>query len=330
MKLLKLKKALYALPLFLVGSGCSLIFDDRIDDYLKEKESKPLKILSDSNIRPVVDFYPLPEKSQEGIEKLYDVPMPQQVFSSGTSNEVRLHRLGEIRWIYVETLPSSVWPIMKDFWGASQFGMMDEDPNLGVIQSKSLLVDNLETKLIMKIEHGIRQASSEVFVSHLYKTENEEWVRLSGENNLEEKVLLSALDFLSESSSKGGTSLVALNLNIGQKAILKQNEDLSNFIELNLEFPRAWAAVDRALKEALITVTDLDRNEGVFYVDFTNAEEKGFVRGLFTKDITSKGTFRIVIKKIEDNKCIVTVGGDSEDSKIFERDLLSEINQSLS
>ena len=329
MKLLEIRKAFYIIPFVLIISGCSLIFDDRIDDYLKEKESRPLEITSNKDVRPVVDFYPLPEKLQEGVEKLYDVPMPQQVFSSGTSNEVRLHRLGEIRWIYVETLPSSVWPIMKDFWDVSKFGMQEENPNEGIIQSKTLLVGNLETKLIMKIEHGIRQASSEVFVSHVYLGENEEWVRLTGEENLEEKVLLSALDFLSESSSSG-TSLVALNLNIGQKAILKQSEDLSNFIELNLEFPRAWAAVDRALKEALITVTDLDRNKGIFYVDFTRAEEKGFVRGLFSKNIASKGTFKIVIEKIEDNKCIVTVGGDNEDSKIFERDLLSEINQSLS
>jgi|TARA_B110000438_G_scaffold13405_1_gene12958 outer membrane protein assembly factor BamC len=330
MKLLKLIKASYILTFILVSSGCSLIFDDRIDDYLKEKESKPLKISSDKDIRPIVDFYPLPKESKDSTEKLYEVPMPQQVFSSGTSNEVRLHRLGEIRWIYVETLPSSVWPIMKDFWGANQFGMMEEDPNAGIIQSKPLLVGNLQTKLIMKIEHGIRQASSEVFVSHVFKSKNEEWIRLTGEDNLEEKVLLSALDFLSESSSSGGTSLVALNLNIGQKAILKQNQNLSNFIELNLEFPRAWAAVDRALKEAMITVTDLDRDKGIFYVDFTRAEEKGFVRGLFSKDVSSRGTFKIVIKKIQENKCIVTVGGDNEDSRVFERDLLSEINQSLS
>ena len=330
MKLLKLRKTFYALPFLLVISSCSLMFDDQIDDYLKEKESKSLKIDSDRDIRPIVDFYPLPEKFQEGAGKLYDVPMPQQVFSSGTSNEVRLHRLGEIRWIYVETLPSSVWPIMKDFWSVGEFGMTEEDPNTGVIQSKSFLVTNVQTKFIMKIEHGIRQASSEIFVSHVFQNEDGEWVRLTGEDNLEEKVLLSALDFLSESSSTGGTSLVALNLNIGQKAVLKQNEDLSSFIELNLEFPRAWAAVDRALKEALIKVVDLDRNEGVFYVDFTRGEEKGFIRGLFSRDLSSKGTFRIVIKKAGDNKCIVTVGGDNEDSKVFERDLLSEINQSLS
>lgn len=328
MKYLKLKKTVLLVPLLLTSSACSLIFDDRIDDYLKETESKPLEI--SSNSRPVIDFYPLPEESQKNTEKLYEVPMPQQVFSSGTSNEVRLHRLGEIRWIYVETLPSSVWPIMKDFWSGNKFGIMDDDPNTGIIQSKSVQIGNFQTKLIMKIEHGIRQASSEVFVSHVFKNENDEWIRLTGDENLEEKILLSALEFLSESSTEGGTSLVALNLNIGQKAVLKQNDDLSNFIELNLEFSRAWAAVDRALKEALITVVDLDRNEGVFYVDFSRAEEKGFVRSLFSKDLKSKGSFKIVISKVEENKCIVTVGGNNVESKVFERDLLSEINQSLS
>ena len=84
------------------------------------------------------------------------------------------------------------------------------------------------------------------------------------------------MDFLSKTTSKGGTSLVALNLNLGQKAMLKQEEDGSNFIAINLEYPRAWAAVDRALKEAIITVTDLDRENGIFYVNFIQKEEKGF------------------------------------------------------
>ena len=329
MKSTKLKRIFFLLYLSLFISGCSLFFEDSKDDYLKEKQSKPLILTSDRDTRPVIDFYPLPQESQKGSEKIYEVPMPQQAFSSGTSNEVRLHRLGEIRWIYVETLPSSVWPIMKDFMGESKFGLTKEDPNTGIIESNLIEVDNVQTKLVMKIEHGIRQASSEVFVSHSYQNEDGNWIRLTGDNNLEEKVLLSALDFLSESSSAGGTSLVALNLNIGQKATLKQDDKLSSYIELNLEFSRAWAAVDRALKEALITVVDLDRNEGVFYVDFTRDQEKGFVRNLFSKSVNSKGSFRIIIKSVEEDQCSVTDIGDSE-SKLFERDLLSEINQSLS
>ena len=69
----------------------------------------------------------------------YEIPMPQQVFSSGTSNEVRMHKLGELRWVYVETLPSSAWPIMKDFWTASNYGLSLSNPNTGPNNPKQVL-----------------------------------------------------------------------------------------------------------------------------------------------------------------------------------------------
>ena len=110
----------------------------------------------------------------------------------------------------------------------------------------------------MKVEHGIRQASSEIFISHLIY-EEDEWIRLEGEENLEEETMRKVLDYFATTPSSGGTSLVALNLNYGQKAALIQDDDKNSFIELNLEYARAWAAVDRALKEAFIDVNDLDR-----------------------------------------------------------------------
>ena len=329
MKLLFLKNIPFII-LLTVMPGCSYVFDDKINDYLKETESEALAIPEENAARPIVDFYPLPQGALKENVLSYEIPMPQQVFSSGTTNEVRLHKLGEVRWIYVETLPSSTWPLMKDYWNSNEYGLSSEDPSTGIIESNIVLVNEQETKFIMKIEHGIRQASSEIFISHVSKNLDDDWIRLSGENNLEEKVFLSSLDFLSNSSSAGGTSLVALNLNIGQKAILKQNEDLTNFIELNLEFPRAWAAVDRALKEALIKVNDLDRKEGIFYVSFSRDEDKGFIRRMFSRENPSAGDFKVVIVEESENKCIVTVGADTEESKVFERDLLSEINQSLS
>jgi len=51
---------------------------------------------------------------------------------------------------------------------------------------------------------------------------------------------------------------------------------------------------------------------------------------MFTGRSVSKGNFKILIKEIGENSCIVTVGGDNPESELYERDLLSEINQSLS
>ena len=322
-------KPLLAILSLMFLTGCSFFLTDHKNDYLKEKQTKSIVLPDDQSSRPIVDYFPINTDNNEQVNSGYEIPMPQQVFSSGTSNEVRMHKLGELRWVYVETLPSSAWPVMKDFWTGSKYGLSLSNPNTGIIESNTVESDGKQSKLIMKIEHGIRQASSEVFVSHVV-LQNKEWVRVSGEDNLEANVLRQVLDYFASSPSSGGTSLVALNLNYGQKAVLKQSDNKDNFIELNLEYARSWAAVDRALKEALIKVNDLDRDQGIFFVEFSKqGEEKGFIRRLFSSE-SFKGSYQVVVKEINDNTCMITIISDGEDAKAFERDLLSEINQSLS
>jgi len=322
-------KPLIAIVPLMFLTACSFFLTDHKNDYLQEKQTKSIEIPDDQSSRPIVDYFPINTENNEQVSSGYEIPMPQQVFSSGTSNEVRMHKLGELRWVYVETLPSSAWPVMKDFWTASNYGLSLSNPNTGIIESNVVESDGKESKLIMKIEHGIRQASSEVFVSHVV-LQNEEWVRVSGDNNLEANVLRQVLDYFASSPSSGGTSLVALNLNYGQKAVLKQSDNKDNFIELNLEYARSWAAVDRALKEALITVNDLDRDQGIFFVEFSKqGEEKGFIRRFFSGE-SFKGSYQVIVKEINENTCMITIVSDGEDAKVFERDLLSEINQSLS
>ena len=309
-------------------SSCSYFLTDHKNDYLKEKQEKALVIPEDLDSRPIVDYYPINSLSQNNVGSEYDIPMPQQVFSSGTSNEVRMHKLGEIRWVYVETLPSSAWPMMNDFWVTSGYGLSKSDPTSGIIESDNLGSSEQEAKLVMKVEHGIRQASSEIFISHITNIEGQ-WIRVQEEENLEEVTMRKVLDYFASTPPSGGTSLVALNLNFGQKASLKQDDNKTNFIELNLEYARAWAAVDRALKEALIDVNDLDREEGVFYVNFSKEEEKGFIRKMFSGD-SFKGEYRILVKEIDEKTCRVTIIAQGEEAKAYERELLSEINQSLS
>ena len=332
MTILEFTKFLVSVFLVLSLCSCGRILEDHRFDYLKEEQGEELKVPRDEVTRPIVDFYPVSsQEDQEISSDYYEIPLPPQVFSSGSTNEIRMHKLGELRWLYVESLPSTVWPLMKDFWTSSGYGLSYEDPSTGIIRSKEIVLSSLTTKLEMRVEHGIRQSSSEIFLSHLMLDPNKSWIKVPVNHNIEDKVLRSALDFLSKTPSTGGTSLVALNLNFGQKALLKQSEDGTDFIEMDLEFPRAWAAVDRALKEALIVVNDLNRNEGVFFVTFSQKEEVGFIRGLFTReDVKEAPAFRIFIKKVGENKCIVTVNSESKGVEGLERDLLSEINQSLS
>lgn len=312
----------------IILSSCSLLLTDHKDDYLKEKQEKSLSLPDNIVSSPIIDYYPINSSNTETVGSEYDIPMPQQVFSSGASNEVRMHKLGQVRWVYVETLPSSAWPMLNDFWVTNDIKIARSDPTRGIIESANLGNEGTESKLVMKVEHGIRQASSEIFISHLTFIDGQ-WIRLEGEENLEEKTLRNVLDYFASTPPTGGTSLVALNLNFGQKAVLMQDDNKKSFIKLDLEYARAWAAVDRALKEALIEVNDLDREEGVFYVNFSRQEEKGFLSRVFSSN-SYDGAFQILIKEIDQKTCKVTIFAEQEEAKVYERELLSEINQSLS
>jgi len=310
-------------------SACGIFSNSQQYDYLKEEQTEDL-IIPVGSENKIMDYYPVPDEI-EGIQaSQYEVPLPRQVFSSGTTNQIRLHKLGELRWIYIESLPSSVWPVMKDFMTLSEQGLSFHDPNTGIMESNSFVsTTGINSKLVLKVEHGIRQSSSEVFLSHLTQNSQGDWQRANVENNIEAEVLREALDYLSSAPNTGGTSLIALNLNLGQKAVLK-NENGIDFIEMNLNFSRAWAAVDRALSESLIEVRDLNRDQGLFFVNFGVNEEIGFVRGLFSSNTQENVNFIIEVSKVNENKCLVKVIADTEDSEGMARDLLSEINQSLS
>ena len=98
-----IKPLLATLALILLAS-CSYFLTDHKNDYLKEKQTESLVLPEDQSSRPIVDYFPINTENNEQIGSEYEIPMPQQVFSSGTSNEVRMHKLGELRWVYVETL----------------------------------------------------------------------------------------------------------------------------------------------------------------------------------------------------------------------------------
>ena len=117
------KKYFFSSIIVLTLCSCGWILEDHRYDYLKERQSEPIKSSSEESTRPIVDYYPIPNAAENLIGDSYEIPLPAQVFSSGATNEIRMHKLGEIRWLYVEALPSSVWPLMKDFWASSDFGL---------------------------------------------------------------------------------------------------------------------------------------------------------------------------------------------------------------
>ena len=287
-----------------------------IDIAIPEELSSPSK----ENHYPVIAI--------ESELKNQDVPKPRQIFSSSGNSSVQLRRLGELMWIYIETLPSTSWPISKSYWETSNYDVIASNPDIGEIK-----VDfNETTYFVMKIEHGIKEASTEIFLN-LVDKENQEII---SNIDLVQSELENLVNYFAESvDSFSGTSLAAQNLNELKKANIF-TEDGQTVIELSLNFDRAWSSVTRAIQSAEIVTNDKNRNDGIFYVSYSSEDEGCFLSFLGlgnnsdrdSNAFNEEAQFEVTIVE-KNNKTYVRAR--SKNGKIDEaEELLSKINESLS
>jgi outer membrane protein assembly factor BamC len=305
-------------------SGPEGLFPPTKDEFLKEKVEADIQLPLDLDF-VVENHYPV-DKSQELLDN-QDVPKPRQIFSSSGNSSVQLRRLGELMWIYVETLPSTSWPISKSFWDTSSYEVIQSNPITGVID----IAFDETTYLKMKIEHGIKEASTEIFLAQ----KNIESDEINSNPELIQAELSNLVNYFAESVDQfSGTSLAAQNLNEIKKAKTFV-VDGQTVIELDLNFDRAWSSVSKAMDASNIDTNDKDRSNGIFYVSYAEEDDDG-IFSFFNIGASSKtkkvnfndAQFEVKITE-KNNKTYVRAY--SKDGKIEDAEkLISKINESLS
>ena len=325
-------KKLLTISLVLILSSCSYIsgpegfFPTTKYDFLSESVEKEIILPENLNLESVENHYPVVALQERIPEQ--DVPRPRQIFASSGDSSVQLRRLGQLLWIYIETLPSTSWPISKSYWDTSSYEVLNSNPDTGVIE-----IDFDESSILqMKIEHGIKEASTEIFLNKINKSNSE----MVADSEFIQAELEKIVNYFAESiNTFTGTSLAAQNLNEMKKAKIF-TENGQTVIELDLNFDRAWSSVTKAMTAANIVANDKDRSNGIFYVSYSKEEDEGFFsflgfgqekRGsenLFNKE----AQFEVKISE-KNNKTYVRA--KSNNDKIDDsEELLSKINESLS
>ena len=289
-------------------------FKDRNSSILKSKE-----VLKDSSF--IVNRYPISGEVEIPQEQT-KTPRPKELFSASSENEIRLHKLGEVRWIYLGLEPSSVWPMAIEFLKSNEiYKLGTYDPSTGIINSKNFRFNNQETKIEFKLERGLQQSSTEIFVTHLTNL-NGNWEIIPNENSDLNKIVNEFYDFLSSSAPSTGTSLVALNLNVSNKTEVVTNQNGSKFIKLRVNFARAWAATRRSLQLAGYKILDEDRNTGKFYLEY-------IVKRSILSRTPSLSEVEVFVKEVSSDECIISTNLN-EDNLDISQDIISQINQALS
>ena len=326
-----MNKLNYVLIAFLVSSCASLTgpdgaFPDTTYDFLDEELSEDVVTPDDLELKREEDHYPINISSGDTV--FQEVPKPRQIFSAGGASEVQLRRLGELLWIYVETLPSTTWPITRSYWETSEFQLLDANPETG-----EMLIDfNDEVNFKITIEHGIKESSSEIFLSGVLK-DGKESIELDQEEI--QPYLEDIVNYIADSvGTFSGTSLAAQSLNDRKKSrIFSENE--RTVIELDLNFERAWSTVSRAINASRIISNDRNREEGIFYVSLSAEDESNesrfnplaFLRRNPDEQVADP-EYMIYVSRIGTKTLIKAeaISGSIQDAE----DLLSILNESLS
>ena len=304
-------------------SGPEGMFPTTEYDFLTENVESNISLPENLDSINSENHYPVNKPNE--IKDDQDVPKPRQIFASSGNSSVQLRRLGELMWIYIETLPSTSWPISKSYWDTSSFQILSSDANTGEI-----VIDYDQSSILkMTIEHGIKEASTEIFLTQVTKDSNE----LVSNEELIQSELENVVNYFAESiNSFSGTSLAAQNLNEKKKAKIF-TENGQTVIELDLSFNRAWSSVSKALSAANIISNDKDRSKGVLYVSYVKEKKGGFLSflGLGNSNaeiaFTEEAQFEINIVE-ENNKSYVKA--ISKNGKIDDAEqLLSRINEAL-
>ena len=305
-------------------SGPEGLFPPTKNAFLKEKVGEDMLLPNDLDTIMIENHYPV--EIGETLTNDEKVPKPRQIFASSGNSSVQLRRLGELMWIYVETLPSTSWPITKSYWNTSSYETVSANPQTGEI----IINFDESSFLNMKIEHGIKEASTEIFLTQTNKSSSE----LISNPDLIQSELSNLVSYFADTVDQfTGTSLAAQNLNDVKKTKIFV-ENGQTVIELDLNFDRAWSSVTKAMDAAEIFANDKDRSNGIFYVSYAEEDDRGFLSFLNLRKNEDKKVLsddaQFEVKIIEKNNKTY-VRAYSKDGKIEESEkLISKINESLS
>ena len=305
-------------------SGPEGLFPPTKNAFLKEKVEEDMLLPNDLDTIMIENHYPI--EIGETLSNDEKVPKPRQIFASSGNSSVQLRRLGELMWIYVETLPSTSWPITKSYWNTSSYETISANP-----QSGEIIINFDEGSFLnMKIEHGIKEASTEIFLTQIDKSSNE----IISNPDLIQSELSSLVSYFADTVDQfTGTSLAAQNLNDLKKTRIFV-ENGRTVIELDLNFDRAWSSVTKAMDAAEIFANDKDRSNGIFYVSYVEQDNRGFLSFLNPRKNEDKKVLsddaKFEVKIIEKNNKTYVIAY-SKDGKLEESEkLISKINESLS
>lgn len=293
-------------------SGCGWLwgddgyFRDRGSDYLQSHQVAPIQVPSDVQLRPIEPLLPIPhEVADSRVVGEYEVPRPQRLVVAAEASEFSLQTSEEARWLVALRAPSQVWTAARQFFTDNGFQVAEDRPQTGEFttawqtrdQIAPALVRELglqgdETRVRVRVEPGVQRNTSEIYLVSVQRpagsTAEVSWPERAVNQELD-RVLLDELQASLTRSVEQGDSVSLLaerDFDAPSRVSLLDAAGSTPVLQLDTDFNRAWSSVGRALAASDIRVDDLDRSQGIYYVNLAEGvedpdDQPGFFSRLF-------------------------------------------------
>jgi outer membrane protein assembly factor BamC len=286
--------------LFLAAvSGCG-VMEDRSERYVNAKEAPVLVLPEGTDETRFSQAMPIRDISVADASKMYpaDIPRPPDMTSEILEENYVIEELDGRTWLLVNDVPGRLWPAVSAYMADRGLGVASDSPQSGLLQSEVLNFSKRARQLIqlsdnpgsqeansilqVRIAPGVRRKSTEIQVRKLVVDNRpDELIPWSGTAEptsvalaLQKGVLADMGEFLKAREENKSFSRAASGIVSDPLVKLISENDTAVAIRMDLDYGRSWAEVNRALAEAGIGITDLNRSDGWLYVDFRTTDER--------------------------------------------------------
>lgn len=309
-------KTILTLGLVIGTSACSWIENyDRNEKYL-EAEATPRVVIPEGLDEPdFVEVMQIPGviDSRGLAGRKANLELPDALSTTFGVEQIVLKKLGDSRWIFLDSTPAVIWPKLLQFLSDNNVELQYADPRRGVaesiwITSKAGTAEEVYSSIVsgagwadsdatvknkfrLSIEPGIRSGSCEVYLEHKQVPlsqsvgpDSVKWTGMSDDLDVENEMLTKLAYYLGKTINDPVISVMAFE-NRGLKAELVPDR-IKPVLRYKLDFDRAWATVGDALDNAQLEIADLDRSLQNYYVyyDETQQGKPGFLSRFFTRE----------------------------------------------
>ncbi len=278
-------------------AGCTWLtgdkgyFRDTSGDYRNARVSPAIKVparLDDDALQPIYVIPPITEELR--VAGSFDTPRPAPLVAKKSEELVRIQRLGDEEWMLVATAPGQLWPQVRAFLTTNSLQLARVDARAGLIETGWLKPDHdgMDERYQFRIEQGVQRNTSELHVLQMVLAgDTADWPPASSDSERENEMLMAIAQYIASNTGAAPVSMMAQQaITATGKVSMQEDANDIAYIRLELPFYRAWASVERALRESNFHMRDRDRSTGVFYFRYVEQddEDSGWFDWIFGSD----------------------------------------------